>query len=60
MAKRSKARIIRTMPENQQWDWIGDAVKVKSAGHFPDTVMVDYQCKEYEAYLKDLTEIKDA
>jgi hypothetical protein len=57
-AKKSKARIIRTISENQYWDWIGGAVKVTSAGHFPDTVMVDYQGKEYEAYLKDLTEIK--
>ena len=56
--KRSKARIIRTMPENQYWDWLREVVKVKSAGHFPDTVMVDYQGKEYEAYLKDLTEVK--
>ena len=57
-AKRSKARIIRTMPENQFWDWLGQKVKVRSTGHFPDTVMVDYQGKEYEAYLKDLTEVK--
>ena len=57
-AKKSKARIIRTIPENQYWDWINDTVKVKSSGHFPDTVMVDYQGKEFEAYLKDLTEIK--
>lgn len=57
-AKKSKARIIRTIPENQHWDWIKDAVKVVGPGHFPDTVMVDYQGKEFEAYLKDLTEIK--
>lgn len=56
--KRSKARIVKSIPQNQFWDWIGDAVKVKSAGHFPDTVMVDYKGKEYEAYLKDLVEIK--
>jgi hypothetical protein len=57
-AKKSKARIIRTIPENQYWDWINDVVKVESSGHFPDTVMVDYQGKKFEAYLKDLTEVK--
>lgn len=46
------------MPERMYWDWIKDVVKVIGEGHFPDTVMVNYQDKEYEAYLKDLTEVK--
>jgi hypothetical protein len=56
--KRSKARIVKTMPQRMYWDWIKDVVKVIGEGHFPDTVMVNYQDKEYEAYLKDLTEVK--
>lgn len=56
--KRSKARIIRSIIESQHWDWINAPVKVLSSGHYPDTVMVDYQGKKYEAYLKDLTELK--
>jgi hypothetical protein len=57
-AKRSKARIIRSILEDQYWDWIFDAVKVVGEGHFPDSVMVMHKGKKYEAYLKDLTEIK--
>jgi len=57
-SKRSKARIIRSILEDQYWDWIFDAVKVVGAGHFPDSVMVEHKGKKYEAYLKDLTEIK--
>jgi hypothetical protein len=56
--KRSKARIIRSIVEAQYWDWVNAPVKVVSAGYFPDTVMVEYQGKKYEAYLKDLTEVK--
>jgi hypothetical protein len=57
-AKRSKARIIRSIIEDQYWDWIFDAVKVTGPGHFPDSVMVEHKGTKYEAYLKDLTEIK--
>ena len=57
-AKRSKARIVKTMPKDMKWDWINDEVVVKGAGHFPDTVMVEHMGKEYEAYIKDLVELK--
>ena len=57
-AKKRKERVLRTIAEHQYWDWIGDAVKVLGAGHFPDSVMVDHKGKTYEAYVKDLTEIK--
>lgn len=57
-AKKRKERVLRTVAEHQYWDWIADEVKVVGPGHFPDTVMVDYKGKPYEAYLKDLTEIK--
>jgi hypothetical protein len=56
--KRSKARIIRSIVESQYWDWVNAPVKVVGSGYFPDTVMVEYQNKKYEAYLKDLTELK--
>ncbi len=58
MAAKRKERIMRTIPESQYWDWVNDAVKVVSAGHFPDSVMVNYKDKQYEAYMKDLTELK--
>jgi len=58
MAAKRKERIMRTIPESQYWDWVNDAVKVTGAGHFPDSVMVNYKDKQYEAYMKDLTEIK--
>lgn len=60
MAKRSRARIMKTMPRWMHWDWVNDTVEVISAGHYPDTVMVRYQDKDFEACMKDLVETKHA
>ena len=60
MAKRSKARVVKTMPQWMHWDWLHDTVEIIGPGHYPDSVMVKHQNKQFEALMKDLTELKHA
>ena len=48
------------MPQWMHWDWLHDTVEIIGPGHYPDSVMVKHQNKEFEALMKDLTELKHA